>query len=113
FSLLNLTYPGLESVLQSVSRGDLEDAARALLRYYRTRTKSWALISHMFPWVRDIDMANDAVQLRFFNLGGAVQPRRVQFDVSIDWQHNPFWAKEKDAEWIWGMHRQPFWMAMA
>lgn len=38
FQLLNLDYPGLQQVKEHYANGKFEDAAQALLAYYRNRT---------------------------------------------------------------------------
>lgn len=114
FTLLNLEFPGLEPVAELLLTGKSKDATETLLAYFRDRCRSWTVVNHTYSWMRSVEIADDALQGKFTRFGGAAKPREVQFDHrGIDWQTNPFWEKDKDAEWAWGFHRQPFWMSMA
>lgn len=85
-----------------------------LLHYFRQRTKSWRLLKHFTKPVKSLEVADLAVQNTVTKLGGASKPRLVKFGPDgIEWRRNPFWEAERDAEWAWALHRQPFWMSMA
>ena len=112
--LLNLSHPGLQRVKLQADAGDPVAAAAALLPYFRQRVRDWKIVSHIYPFMRNETAARLAMNNTLTHLGGATTPRVVKFGpAGINWTHNPFWAKEADAEWAWGVHRQPFWMSMA
>lgn len=84
-----------------------------LLAYFRKKSKSWDLIKHNYG-AKSLDTANNAVNNIVYDLGGASKARLVKFGSSgINWTDNPFWETEKDAEWAWALHRQPFWLSLA
>lgn len=113
-SLLNLSLPGLEPVRLAAAKNDVFLASNRLLVYYRKRIRRWRLIKHTSGWMKSVAIADDALNHTVTKLGGASKPRRVVFPATgIAWTANPFWASEKDAEWGWALHRQPFWMSMA
>jgi hypothetical protein len=89
-------------------------AGNLLLVYYRQKSKTWELLKHITNEMQSEEVANLAAINTVTNLGGASKPRRVEFGTNgIQWQNNPFWETEKDAEWAWALHRQPFWMTLA
>lgn len=112
--LLNLSHPGLQRVKMQADAGNPTAAAASLLPYFRQRAREWKLVSHIYPFMRNETAARLAMNNTLTHLGGATTPRVVEFgQAGINWTYNPFWAKEADAEWAWGLHRQPFWMSMA
>lgn len=85
-----------------------------LLQYFRARVKKWRLLKHFSENMKSTEVADLAVENTVTKLGGASKPRLVKFGASgIEWRHNPYWESEKDGEWAWALHRQPFWMSMA
>ena len=85
-----------------------------LLQYFRKRTKAWRLLKNFGENIKSQEVADLAVENTVTKLGGASKPRLVKFGPGgIEWQHNPYWETEKDGEWAWALHRQPFWMSMA
>ena len=109
FGLLNLDYPGLEKVKAAYDRQQWDEAAKALLDYYRQRTG----IGHP-----DIDMQNikiskeeqkwadDALEHTFFVHKG-YQPS-YNYGKDINWQYWPV----KDNELRWQLHRHKWFTPM-
>lgn len=109
FGLLNLDYPGLEKVKAAYDRQQWDEAAKALLDYYRQRTG----IGHP-----DIDMQNikiskeeqkwadDALEHTFFVHKG-YQPS-YNYGKDINWQYWPV----QDNELRWQLHRHKWFTPM-
>ena len=109
FDLLNLDYPGLERVKAACDRQQWDEAAKALLDYYRQRTG----IGHP-----DIDMQNikiskeeqkwadDALEHTFFVHKG-YQPS-YNYGKDINWQYWPV----QDNELRWQLHRHKWFTPM-
>lgn len=109
FGLLNLDYPGLEKVKEACIKEQWNDAAQALLQYYRTRTG----INHP-----DIDLKNlkiskeeqkwadDALEHTFFVHKG-YQPS-YNYGKDINWQYWPV----QDNELRWQLHRHKWFTPM-
>lgn len=109
FSMLNLDYPGLEKVKELHQAGNNEEAAKALLDYYRARTD-----------VRtpDIDLnkikiskqeqkwADDGLEHTFFVHKG-YQPS-FNYGEDINWQYWPV----QDNELRWQLHRHKWFTPM-
>ena len=114
-TLLNLSYPGLGLVRDRAAAGDVDGAMDALLAHYRNRTAAWTVVSHTFTWMRSVELADEAARNVVSRLGGAAHGRRLDFGpAGINWTHNPFWVDGAgDAEWAWGLNRQPFWLSLA
>jgi len=114
FSNLNLNYPGLEEVNKLVAAKDYENAAKALLKYYRKRDN----IKH--PEYNQEDKAKFAgKKLAEGVLEKADKGMLHQFYVhpgygfidygkDINWQHWPI----KDNEIRWQLHRTYWWQPM-
>lgn len=109
FSLLNLDYPGLEKVKALHQEGKNEDAAKALLDYYRARTnvktpdinlKKITIGKEEQKW------ADDALQHTFFVHKG-YQPS-YNYGEDINWQYWPV----KDNELRWQLHRHKWFTPM-
>ena len=109
FDLLNLDYPGLEKVKAACAQQQWDEAAQALLDYYRQRTG----IGHP-----DIDMKNikiskeeqkwadDALEHTFFVHKG-YQPS-YNYGKDINWQYWPI----QDNELRWQLHRHKWFTPM-
>jgi heparan-sulfate lyase len=114
FSNLNLNYPGLEEVNKFVAGNDYENAAKALLKYYRKRDN----IKH--PEYNTEDKAKFAGK----KLAEGVQEKAdkgmlhqfyvhpgygfIDYGKDINWQHWPI----KDNEIRWQLHRTYWWQPM-
>ena len=114
FSNLNLNYPGLEEVNKLVAANDYENAAKALLKYYRKRDN----IKH--PDYNKEDQAKFAGK----KLAEGVQEKAdkgmlhqfyvhpgygfIDYGKDINWQHWPI----KDNEIRWQLHRTYWWQPM-
>lgn len=48
--------------------------ALSLLRYYRKRCKEWRITSHIFSFLKSVDVADDALQGKLYHLGGQGTP---------------------------------------
>ncbi len=103
FDLLDLDYPGLETVRNLHNAGDDEGAAQALLDYYRGRT------GIKTPEIQDISRvkinkeqqkwADDALEHTFYVHKG-YQPS-FNYGEDIDWRYWPV----HDNELRWQLHR--------
>lgn len=114
FSIINLDYPGLEEVKKLTSQGKYEDAANALLHYYRNRTnvkvsdyrmdEKEAVRGKALPKAIQ-EKADNALRHHF-------QPHKgygyFDYGKDINWQHWPI----KDNEVRWQLHRVTWWQAM-
>nr|WP_121271829.1 heparin-sulfate lyase HepC [Pedobacter schmidteae] len=114
FNNLNLSYPGLEEVNKLVTAKDYENAAKALLKYYRKRSN----IKH--PEYNKEDKARFAGK----KLPAGVQEKAdkgmlhqfyvhpgygfIDYGKDINWQHWPV----KDNEIRWQLHRMYWWEPM-
>nr|WP_121269217.1 heparin-sulfate lyase HepC [Pedobacter schmidteae] len=115
FANINLNYPGLEMVNKAVSAGRYADAAKALLTYYRKKSKEREPDFSNAEKPADIhqpidkptqEMADKALLHQF-------QPHKgygfFDYGKDINWQMWPV----KDNEVRWQLHRVKWWQAMA
>ena len=109
FSLLNLDYPGLQKVKQLHREGNDEEAAKALLDYYRSRTD----VRHPEVDLRNITItpeeqkwADDGLDHTFFVHKG-YQPS-YNYGKDINWQYWPV----VDNELRWQLHRHKWFSPM-
>ncbi|TZF86531.1 heparinase (plasmid) [Pedobacter sp. BS3] len=114
-SRLDLSRPGLEQVNSYYLAGDTNNAANALLNYYRNRTTvkhpDVDLTGVTFPTgaavsASDLQKANDALTHHFFVHDGY---ESYFYGDDINWQYWPV----HDNELRWQLHRMPWWMPMA
>lgn len=109
FSLLNLDYPGLEKVKTLHQAGKDEDAAKALLDYYRARTKVKTPdinLKKVTIGKEEQQWADDGMKHTFFVHKG-YQPS-YNYGQDIDWQYWPV----KDNELRWQLHRHKWFTPM-
>ena len=109
FSLLNLDYPGLEKVKALHEEGKDEDAAKALLDYYRARTnvKSPDIdLQNLKISKQEQKWADDGLEHTFFVHKG-YQPS-YNYGKDINWQYWPV----KDNELRWQLHRHKWFTPM-
>ena len=109
FTLLNLDYPGLEKVKALHQEGKDEDAAKALLAYYRARTNIKTPdinLKHITISKEEQKWADDALQHTFFVHKG-YQPS-FNYGKDINWQYWPV----KDNELRWQLHRHKWFTPM-
>lgn len=109
FGLLNLDYPGLEKVKAACGQEEWDNAATALLEYYRQRTA----VEHPALNVKNIKIskeeqkwADDALEHTFFVHKG-YQPS-YNYGQDIDWQYWPV----RDNELRWQLHRHKWFTPM-
>lgn len=109
FQLLNLDYPGLQQVKEHYANGKFEDAAQALLAYYRNRTniinpnidiKNLHLSDQERQW------AEEALEHIFYVHDG-YQPS-FHYGKDINWSYWPV----KDNELRWQLHRHKWFTPM-
>lgn len=109
FSLLNLDYPGLEKVKTLHQAGKKEDAAKALLDYYRARTNVKTPdvnLKKVTIGKEEQQWADDGLKHTFFVHKG-YQPS-YNYGEDIDWQYWPV----KDNELRWQLHRHKWFTPM-
>ena len=105
FAALDLNRPGLEPVREAVEQGDREEAALALLAYYRERPAPvlgsvLANLEVASPEAA-LPLAEDALRDTFTIQGvTARQPRTRQ--GGLDWRHH---GPRNDKEWAWLLNR--------
>lgn len=109
FSLLNLDYPGLEKVKALHQQGQDQEAAKALLAYYKSRTtvktpdlnlKKLSISKEEQKW------ADDGLEHTFFVHKG-YQPS-YNYGKDINWEYWPV----KDNELRWQLHRHKWFTPM-
>lgn len=109
FDLINLDYPGLEKVKAACDVQNWDEAAQALLDYYRTRTgivhpdidlKNLKISKEEQKW------ADDALEHTFFVHKG-YQPS-YNYGKDINWQYWPV----QDNELRWQLHRHKWFTPM-
>ena len=109
FSIINLDYPGLESVKAEYQKGNEKKAAELLLHYYRTRTgihnpdvdlKKISVSARQRKW------ADDALEHTFYVHDG-YQPS-YNYGKDINWKYWPV----KDNELRWQLHRHKWFTPM-
>ena len=114
FDVVNLHYPGLENVNQLYNSGKYDEAARALLNYYRERRKIKNPDFNVGDETRfrgkDIGKTN---QLKADNaLLHQFQPHKgygyFDYGTDINWDYWPV----KDNEVRWQLHRVTWWQPM-
>ncbi|CAA9198975.1 heparin-sulfate lyase HepC [Flavobacterium collinsii] len=114
FDVVNLHYPGLENVNQLFNSGKYDEAARALLNYYRERRNIKNPDFNVGDETRfrgkDIGKAN---QLKADNaLLHQFQPHKgygyFDYGTDINWDYWPV----KDNEVRWQLHRVTWWQPM-
>lgn len=109
FSLLNLNHPGLEKVKALHQEGKDEEAAKALLQYYRTRTdvKSPDIdLQNLKISAQEQKWADDGLEHTFFVHKG-YQPS-YNYGKDINWEYWPV----KDNELRWQLHRHKWFTPM-
>lgn len=109
FSLLNLNHPGLEKVKALHEEGKDEEAAKALLQYYRTRTdvKSPDIdLQNLKISAQEQKWADDGLEHTFFVHKG-YQPS-YNYGKDINWEYWPV----KDNELRWQLHRHKWFTPM-
>lgn len=115
FQVINLDYPGLESVKKNYEAGNYEKAADALLSYYKVKnakkepdfSNAEAAIDVKQPLNKTTKATADSALLHRF------QPHKgygfFDYGKDINWQNWPI----KDNEVRWQLHRVKWWQAMA
>lgn len=109
FGLLDLERPGLEKVKTLHEQGKDEEAAEALLGYYRERTDVRTPdidLKHISIGKEEQKWADDAMEHTFFVHKG-YQPS-YNYGKDIDWQYWPV----KDNELRWQLHRHKWFTPM-
>lgn len=109
FELINLDYPGLESVKMLYEKGESVEAANELLKYYRTRTNIYhpeVDLENLKITEKEKKIADDALVHTFFVHKG-YQPS-FNYGEDIDWEYWPI----KDNELRWQLHRQKWFIPM-
>lgn len=109
FGLLNLDYPGLEEVKTACTHENWEQAASALLDYYRARTAvkhPGVDLQHITLSKEERKWADDALEHTFFVHKG-YQPS-YNYGKDIDWQYWPV----RDNELRWQLHRHKWFTPM-
>lgn len=109
FSLLNLDYPGLEQVKKLHQQGKEQDAAQALLTYYKARTTVKhpdVDLNHVTISKQEQQWADDGLKHTFFVHKG-YQPS-YNYGKDINWEYWPV----KDNELRWQLHRHKWFTPM-
>lgn len=109
FEILNLNYPGLENVKTNYEKGDLENAAKCLLDYYRNRSdiKHPDLdLSNVTYSSSDKKMADEAL-CRILYAHEGYQPS-LYYGKDINWRYWPI----KDGELRLQLHRHTWFIPM-
>ena len=108
FALLDLNHPGLYDVKAAYERGDIETAAKELLKYYRTRTGIKNIdidLNNIKLTDSDRRMADDALNHVFFAHNGYDS---YNYGKDINWRYWPV----KDNELRWQLHRHKWFTPM-
>lgn len=114
FSMINLSYPGLEKVNKLVRAGDYESAAAELLHYYRIRTNVKLTEYNREDKSKYVGkpIAKDAREKADNALLHQFQPHKgygfFDYGKDINWQYWPV----KDNEVRWQLHRMYWWQPM-
>lgn len=109
FDLLNLNYPGLEKVKDACNNGNMEDATRFLLEYYRVRkgvVNPAVDLRKISVSKTDQQWADDALEHTFFAHKGYLPA--YNYGKDINWQYWPV----KDNELRWQLHRHKWFTPM-
>lgn len=109
FPLLNLDYPGLEQVKALHQEGKENEAAQALLTYYRNRTgivNPAIDVNNLQISEREQKWANEALEHTFYVHDG-YQPS-FNYGKDINWQYWPI----QDNELRWQLHRHKWFTPM-
>lgn len=109
FDLLNLDYPGLEKVKEACARQDYQEAAKALLDYYRTRrdvVQPDIDLHNLKISETEQKWADDALEHTFFVHYG-YQPS-FNYGKDINWEYWPV----QDNELRWQLHRHKWFTPM-
>ena len=109
FTLLNLDYPGLEKVKTLHQAGRNEEAAQALLDYYRARTEVKTPdvnLKEITIGKEERQWADDAMTHTFFVHKGYLPS--YNYGEDINWQYWPV----KDNELRWQLHRHKWFTPM-
>lgn len=109
FRLLNLDYPGLQQVKEHYADGKYEDAAQALLEYYRNRTdvvNPAIALNTLHLSKKERQWAEEALEHKFYVHDG-YQPS-YHYGNDIDWRYWPV----KDNELRWQLHRHKWFTPM-
>ncbi|WEK20935.1 MAG: heparinase II/III family protein [Candidatus Pedobacter colombiensis] len=115
FDPINLSYPGLEKTNQLFIAGKYDDAAKALLAYYRKKSKAKAPDFSNSEKPADLSQPIDKATQEMADkaLVHQFQPHKgygyFDYGKDINWQMWPV----KDNEVRWQLHRVKWWQAMA
>lgn len=115
FEAINLNYPGLEKTNQLFTAGKYDDAAKALLDYYRKKSKDKEPDFSNAEKPADIHQPIDKVTQEMADkaLLHQFQPHKgygyFDYGKDINWQMWPV----KDNEVRWQLHRVKWWQPMA
>ncbi|MNK23515.1 Heparin-sulfate lyase precursor [compost metagenome] len=115
FQVINLDYPGLETVKKNFESGKYDQAAQSLLNYYQDRnskkepdfSNGEAVVDLKQPLSKATKNTADSALAHKF------QPHKgygfFDYGKDINWQHWPV----KDNEVRWQLHRVKWWQAMS
>ncbi|WP_316789581.1 heparin-sulfate lyase HepC [Pedobacter frigoris] len=115
FEAINLNYPGLEKTNQLFTAGKYNDAAKALLEYYRKKSNTKEPDFSNAEKPADIHQPIDKLtqEMADKSLLHQFQPHKgygyFDYGKDINWQLWPV----KDNEVRWQLHRVKWWQAMA
>jgi heparan-sulfate lyase len=115
FDPINLNYSGLEKTNQLFKAGKYDEAAKALLEYYRKKSKAKAPDFSNSEKPADIHQPIDKVTREMADkaLVHQFQPHKgygyFDYGADINWQMWPV----KDNEVRWQLHRVKWWQSMA
>ena len=109
--LLNLDYPGLESVKESSKQKNWKEAEKQLLIYFKD-TRGSKFIPQTKLSKQDSECADKALQHMF--RGNKTYPPTFR-GVNIDWHNKAVLNGETiyDAEWLFQYHRLTWWSSLA
>ena len=109
FDLLNLNYPKLKKVKDACNNGNMEDATRFLLEYYRVRkgvVNPAVDLKNISVSKTEQQWADDALEHTFFAHKGYLPA--YNYGKDINWQYWPV----KDNELRWQLHRHKWFTPM-
>jgi len=106
FDLVNLDYPGLESVRSAVQAGDYPRAKEALADYYKAREHPgwyWDEPKGVLWTPQTLTSADEVLARKFTYLA-----KTAQLEKKIDWAADPC----QDREWAWSLNRHHFFQTL-
>lgn len=114
FQVLNLDYPGLEAVKGCVERGDIKNAKRELVVYYKNRTSpKWYFSCRDFAPTKGFTIKQHIKEYADRHVNNELLAHGTwhQYGETIDWTEDH--SYDHYDEWVWQLNIHYCWVNLA